>query len=720
MISSLFLALVAFTPLNALDLQTTTSAGGPSTSWITCPADQDFDVDGTLAIRIRNNSTGWFAGGRFLMGQSGKVVVRVLPVSGGSALSVLLTGTDGVTVTRTVPLSSFTPRGKFYHEVTFVKQGQTARLYVDGIERVTSGTGVVPLHLKVLAASTLWQVGAADFLKGQVSNFRRFNRALSTAEVLAIWDRGGTCALNTTCEDPYGESVTVGVPSAQYILDAFPLSPTVGTGNCNVICNTPPCGASLTTSVPKTPTRGDDAVAFSRFQLKNSFEGYDTTPYWGFDGLALLDNGDLLAAYSVGDGHTSGNISYTARSTTGGATWPWPLGQAWPSVADAAQVGLAPGGILVAKGNSFCVLANGRVLQFANVLPGEGTVPPGARYSTTRYSDNNGMTWSSWAAIPNTASKWMNMPAGGSCVELPNGTILKGAYDRACVNDDTTNCVSENWYRAVTIGSTDGGVSFHFNSIIASGEVPLCTGGGACQNDVQFEEPEVGWILEDCPGSVNGSCLFALMRVDYPYPGRTFGSYSYDQGATWTVPHFAYYGFNYPNWKETCEGALISATRSSLDTGLTHLFASYDKGMSWQDIANLSLTSEGDLIDMGHSIVIDYATCDVHMLRASERGSSLSILEYMHLKHVWAACGDSMLQAGEQCDDGNTVSGDGCTNICTTETGYMCTPVCDGVRGDGLIRGTEECDNGSQNGNMSYGSPPCRANGTEAMCSSWN
>lgn len=38
-------------------------------------------------------------------------------------------------------------------------------------------------------------------------------------------------------------------------------------------------------------------------------------------------------------------------------------------------------------------------------------------------------------------------------------------------------------------------------------------------------------------------------------------------------------------------------------------------------------------------------------------------------------CGDGVTLAavGEECDDGNTVSGDGCSAVCTVETGYTCT-----------------------------------------------
>jgi fibro-slime domain-containing protein len=60
------------------------------------------------------------------------------------------------------------------------------------------------------------------------------------------------------------------------------------------------------------------------------------------------------------------------------------------------------------------------------------------------------------------------------------------------------------------------------------------------------------------------------------------------------------------------------------------------------------------------------------------------------------ACGDGKVEAGEICDDLNTVSGDGCTADCFgVETGWICrkpgapcTPQC----GDGLIIGSEECD----------------------------
>jgi len=66
-----------------------------------------------------------------------------------------------------------------------------------------------------------------------------------------------------------------------------------------------------------------------------------------------------------------------------------------------------------------------------------------------------------------------------------------------------------------------------------------------------------------------------------------------------------------------------------------------------------------------------------------------------------AKCGNGQLDGNEQCDDGNHASGDGCSANCMVENGYDCTgapsvctlipPAC----GDGVVNGTEQCDDGN-------------------------
>ncbi len=66
-------------------------------------------------------------------------------------------------------------------------------------------------------------------------------------------------------------------------------------------------------------------------------------------------------------------------------------------------------------------------------------------------------------------------------------------------------------------------------------------------------------------------------------------------------------------------------------------------------------------------------------------------------------CGNGMVGAGEACDDGDTMGGDGCAANCTEEGGWTCTgtmpSACTPFCGDGARRGGEPCDDG----NMSAG-----------------
>lgn len=62
------------------------------------------------------------------------------------------------------------------------------------------------------------------------------------------------------------------------------------------------------------------------------------------------------------------------------------------------------------------------------------------------------------------------------------------------------------------------------------------------------------------------------------------------------------------------------------------------------------------------------------------------------------SCGDGVIGGLESCDDGNSVSGDGCDANCQQEAGWDCTgepSVCVPICGDHLVVGSEECDDGN-------------------------
>jgi cysteine-rich repeat protein len=55
------------------------------------------------------------------------------------------------------------------------------------------------------------------------------------------------------------------------------------------------------------------------------------------------------------------------------------------------------------------------------------------------------------------------------------------------------------------------------------------------------------------------------------------------------------------------------------------------------------------------------------------------------------ACGDGTVDAGEDCDDGNTTNGDGCSATCENEPPPPPPPAC----GDGTVDAGEDCDDGN-------------------------
>ncbi|MBL7715641.1 MAG: DUF4215 domain-containing protein [Bdellovibrionales bacterium] len=61
-------------------------------------------------------------------------------------------------------------------------------------------------------------------------------------------------------------------------------------------------------------------------------------------------------------------------------------------------------------------------------------------------------------------------------------------------------------------------------------------------------------------------------------------------------------------------------------------------------------------------------------------------------------CGNGAIASPETCDDGNAVSGDGCSSSCTVEGGYACSSTpsfCISGCGNGVVHGSEACDDGN-------------------------
>ncbi|MFH1286216.1 MAG: DUF4215 domain-containing protein [Candidatus Magasanikbacteria bacterium] len=61
-------------------------------------------------------------------------------------------------------------------------------------------------------------------------------------------------------------------------------------------------------------------------------------------------------------------------------------------------------------------------------------------------------------------------------------------------------------------------------------------------------------------------------------------------------------------------------------------------------------------------------------------------------------CGNNVVEGAEECDDGNTSGGDGCSAICETESGSPPPPPPVPVCGNGIPELGEECDDGNTSG----------------------
>lgn len=119
-------------------------------------------------------------------------------------------------------------------------------------------------------------------------------------------------------------------------------------------------------------------------------------------------------------------------------------------------------------------------------------------------------------------------------------------------------------------------------------------------------------------------------------------------------------------------------------------------------VQSYGVESKCGLYDAGAGKDAGLNPCDPYCLFQNDTptgidaGSSFAIRDG---GFVSIGCGDGVLAANEECDDGNNVSGDGCTANCNFELNYKCpTPGAACVKttcGDGKLEGGEECDDGN-------------------------
>jgi fibro-slime domain-containing protein len=115
----------------------------------------------------------------------------------------------------------------------------------------------------------------------------------------------------------------------------------------------------------------------------------------------------------------------------------------------------------------------------------------------------------------------------------------------------------------------------------------------------------------------------------------------------------------------------------------------------------------GETCDDGNSIPGDGCSADCHSV---DRDFICPAPGMACVSTV--VCGDGRVAGQESCDDGNQRSSDGCDDHCALEPGFACTSPGTRCRaatcGDGIVAGDEACDDGT--------SPPVDGDGCSANC----
>jgi fibro-slime domain-containing protein len=100
---------------------------------------------------------------------------------------------------------------------------------------------------------------------------------------------------------------------------------------------------------------------------------------------------------------------------------------------------------------------------------------------------------------------------------------------------------------------------------------------------------------------------------------------------------------------------------------------------------------DGEVCDDGNTVSGDGCTADCAQIEANFACPTPGQPCVSTVK-----CGDGKITGNEQCDDGNTKAGDGCDASCQLEAGYACPVMglaCSAAKcGDGIVAGLEQCE----------------------------
>ncbi len=192
----------------------------------------------------------------------------------------------------------------------------------------------------------------------------------------------------------------------------------------------------------------------------------------------------------------------------------------------------------------------------------------------------------------------------------------------------------------------------------------VSTGGsGIAGNDF-------GSAIPDANGAFTGSVTLAASLM--PSGDEDVFKFT-NTGTTYAIVKF-------DTWNMAPTFGINVACGTSINTGITLRSAS-----------GSSLASNDDRVtttDQCSSVTYNMAPGESVYAHVVANGDVAQIATYaLVVGFAPVVCGDTMIGPGEQCDDGNTNAGDGCSPVCENE------PVC----GNSMLEVSEQCDDGNAN-----------------------
>ena len=245
-----------------------------------------------------------------------------------------------------------------------------------------------------------------------------------------------------------------------------------------------------------------------------------------------------------------------------------------------------------------------------------------------------------------------NLVNGDGCSSTCN---FESAHNSCCATAATPGC-DDSVCQACVCNSDSFCCGLAWDATCVSLSTGLCASSCACgppPNPCPFTDlgmtlpVSVAGTTTDAPNSVHGSSCGSVMGQLTTLPGGG-GSVSSDAEYQWTAPRTATYAID-------TFGALfdtVLSVRNATCSG--DELACNDDAMGLQSQVRLALSA-------GQTIMV--------VVEGYGRSNGLYSLNIDR----FPSCGDGVLDPGEQCDDGNGASGDGCSASCHIEPCYACS-----------------------------------------------